>query len=846
MRTALLLLAAAASFASAARAQPSAEAEVDRDVVAVGEEVRYTLTLRGGRGLGVEAPTASSGLKLLSVRPVLDATSTINGETERRLVWLYEATREGRARIDRVRVRLRGELVSVESIPVQISGGGALPSPNTGVPTPSPRSQPASPRPPASTRSPSLPAPSGELFVRAEPSARSAYVGQQVVVDYVLYFRPALQPRQTAPVGTWDAAGFWREEMDVPSAFPRPVTLGGERYEAVTIRRVALFPTRTGTLSLAPMEFEVDLLRAARSSSNSDPFAPFFSPFSSRYESEDVTAPPVTITARALPPGAPPTFGGAVGQFGIASSIDRRAVRAGDPVRIEISLSGTGNVSTIEAPELDVPPGVDAYAPRNEKSIDDDREPLRGRQTFTYTLVPQGGGDLEVPPAVWSYFDPSDGRYKTLRSETFRVAVDGEAAPVAAEPGAPGALLTQPDWRARPVSVGVLWGILGGGLVAPALALLLVVGVRRGRERMAADTPERRARRAPAEVQRRLRDAHAARGVERAAAVERAVRLFLRDRWGLGATVLSRPEIAARLGAVGVPDDALADLDAVLERCNAARYAPAGADDATLPDDAAAALERLTPAPAARRPRRGRAVAAGLVCLVAASAAQAGPPTPGERSAAERAFVLGLELAAEGDTTGAVAAFEAARAGGASAAVEHNLARLHLGRGDAGRARLAAERAYRLAPDTPGVPEVVAAAREAIGIARPGPVRRAVMPVVATVRPLGVVGLALLVSALAGAAVWWRQRLPGALVGLAVAVAALAVVGAGAMLTERTLENAVVLDAVAARGAPSPEASEAVTLTPGQTVHAARTQDGWTHLGGGVDGWVPSRAIGRL
>ena len=122
---AVLLALACAALALPARAQPTAQAEIDRDRVRVGDEVRYTLVLRGGRGVGVEAPTASQGLRLLSVRPLLDATSSINGETERRLVWLYEATREGRARIDRVRVRLAGASIVVPSVPVQIDGGTA-------------------------------------------------------------------------------------------------------------------------------------------------------------------------------------------------------------------------------------------------------------------------------------------------------------------------------------------------------------------------------------------------------------------------------------------------------------------------------------------------------------------------------------------------------------------------------------------------------------------------------------------------------------------------------------------------------------------------------------------------
>ena len=576
MRAAALLL--AVLWAVSAQAQTSAEASVDRTTVEVGDEVRYTLRLRGGRGLGLQPPTASKGLRLLSARPVLDATTTVNGQTERTLSWLYEATAEGRARIDRMRLRLGAQTLTAASVAIDVvSAASAAP----GVP-------------PLSGAPPGAPAagvaPRGDLFVRAEASRQSAFVGEQVVVDYVLYFRPELQPRQTNPTGAWDAPGFWREELDVPPTYPRPVTLGGQRYEAVTIRRLALFPTRAGALRLAPMTFDVDLLRASRSSST-DPFAPFFSPFSSRYESETVEAPALAIAAKELPGGAPPSFGGAVGTFGIATTVGPRAVAAGDPVRVEVTLSGTGNVAAIEAPALATPPSVDAYAPRAERTTDTAREPLRGRVTFRYTLVPQAGGDLEVPPAVWSYFDPADGRYKTLRSDPATVTVTGEAAPASDTPAPSAALLTEPGWQRAPLPTALLWALLGGGLGAPALAALLLAGARRGRERLAADTPERRARRAPAEVRRRLAAARAATGPRRADAVERAARAFLADRFGLPSE-LGRAEIGRRLAARTVAPEARAALDDVLARAERAQFAPGTADDA-LADDAERALAAL-------------------------------------------------------------------------------------------------------------------------------------------------------------------------------------------------------------------------------------------------------------
>ena len=547
--------------------------------VRVGEPFTYTLTLQGGAGVGLRPPVASGGLRLVSPQPTLDVTTTVGGQTQRRVAWLYEGTRPGTGRIAGLRVSLGGRTVAVDAVTVAVA--------------------PAAP----ARQAPSGPAPVGsELFVRAEPSRETAVVGQQVVVDYVLYFEPHVQPRQTSPVGTWDAAGFWREELDVPTAYPRTVSLGGRSYEAVTIRRVALFPTRSGTLELSPMEFTVDLLRTDRRF-GTDPFAPFFSPFTQRYTEETVTAPSARVAVRELPPGAPPSFDGAVGQFTLRSQADRRQVEAGEPVEVQVTVSGTGNVATLAPPALDVPPTVDVYGPREDREILRGADPLRGVKTFTWTLVPQGG-DVEVPPAAWTYFDPATGTYQTLRTEPIDLAVRGGVAAGGAVPadGGPG-LRTDADWQRPSGSTAWLWAVLGGGLALPALAALLLASVRAGRERLEADTPERRSRRAGAAVRERL--AAVGGGADGFRDVERAVRAFLADRLGVPPSARSRPALDAHLDAAGVPADLRERVHEVLAACARGQFAPglaSGVALAALRADADAVLADLDrPAPPARR-----------------------------------------------------------------------------------------------------------------------------------------------------------------------------------------------------------------------------------------------------
>ena len=566
----LLIVFILLALASGAQAQ-SVEVTVDRDRVSVDDLVTLEMKIDGGRGRNVQAPKVTCCLQLVSPRPVFDATATVNGETERTVAWQYRATREGSARVLPSRVEIGGRTLRTQTFDIDVRPLSAAP------PSPAPSDLP-----------------SGDLFIRAEPSRETAVVGQQIVVDYVLYFEPSVQPRQTTPIGTWDAPGTWREEMDVPPAYPRSVRRNGQTLEAVTIRRIALFPTRSGPLELASMAFTIDLFRTNRAPST-DPFAPFFQPFSSSFDEEDVTAPSITLNVSPLPDGAPPTFSGAVGQFGMATEVEPRRVAAGDPVRVALTLSGTGNLATLSAPDLDAPASVDVYDPKDDIDLDLKADPLRGRKTFTYTLVPQSGGTLEVPPTAWSYYDPVDGRYKTLRSEAVEVQVDGPALASSTEtPDVASGLMRTADWRAAPGSTGWLWVVLGTGLALPALALFGLVAVRAGRHRAQTDTPERRHQRATPEVQRRLAEARDLDGPALFAALDKAVRRFLADRLRIPPSTKSRRQIASALAARNVPEALRQRVDALLEEAERGQFAPGHAPDRQrVLDDAQEILDAL-------------------------------------------------------------------------------------------------------------------------------------------------------------------------------------------------------------------------------------------------------------
>ncbi|MEL6616237.1 MAG: BatD family protein, partial [Bacteroidota bacterium] len=542
-------------------AQVAVSGYADKTVLSEGDVLTFTIEITGTDDVdALTPPRPSRHLELLSRAPSIRQRTTYGAQTRLRLGWRYRAVAEGSGELGTMRGRAGSQTFSTDPIPIRVTARSRQRPPS--APTPDPRASGSGA--------------SGGLFVRAVPKSREVVVGEQVLVDYVLYFDATrFSPRQAIATGTWDAPGFWREELDVPTSetYPRPATLGGRSLQAVTIRRLALFPARSGTLELAPMDFQIEMREAAQL----DPFSPFFSPFRSRRIDRTVTAPETTVGVSPLPPGAPATFGGAVGTFEMDAQLSSPEAQTAEPVELIVTIRGTGNVATMAAPEIEAPPGVDAYAPDSERSSATSQSPLVSTRRFTYTYVPQGGS-FEIPEVAWTYFDPEEGQYRTLRSGPFPVATAGAALASGETPSTAG------SWqRSDSLGVAPLWGVLGVGLGLPAVAALGLVASRRRRQRpLVEETTDPDARLAAASN----RPAR-----EQAAETVRVVREALASRLGPDARRLSRREIVDRLTET-VSRDRAAAIGAVLARCEAVRYAGA-TGDADLAADARRALDAL-------------------------------------------------------------------------------------------------------------------------------------------------------------------------------------------------------------------------------------------------------------
>ncbi|MGE3825300.1 MAG: BatD family protein, partial [Bacteroidia bacterium] len=119
----------------------------------------------------------------------------------------------------------------------------------------------------------------------------------------------------------------------------------------------------------------------------------------------------------------PSDFSGLTGDFSMKTEITKSQVEANEAVNLKITISGTGNMKQVNAPDLEFPPDIEAYDPKTVDNIKVGATAVSGSRTFDYLLIPRHAGEFKLGPFSFSYFDAAKGKYVTLSQPEFTLKV---------------------------------------------------------------------------------------------------------------------------------------------------------------------------------------------------------------------------------------------------------------------------------------------------------------------------------------------------------------------------------------------------------------------------------------
>lgn len=563
-------------------------ARVDQTTIGTAEMVTYSIEVGGAPANEIRTPSPpeASGLALLQSSPSTQSSlSILNGVMEQSYSfrWVYQPLQAGAAQLGSTSVTVGGKVFETEKIDISVVPQSQRPARAARQSTR--RLDPFSSlfRSPFDSVEPVEDAPTDptDLFIRAIPSDRSVVQNEQVTIEYQLFFREGVQLRQSRLTDSWDAEGFWREELEVETRpIPQIVIENGKRYNKIVLKRAAVFPTRTGTLTVDSLRIESEAVFPFRSS---DPFQLFS--LRSSYRPVKLASPAVTIESTPLPPDAPASFTGAVGSYQLETQIDRTILDVGGSIQFIVTISGTGNLATLDAPDFSPPTAFELYDPQISTRLTRSGRRLSGSKSFTYVMVPRANGTFVLPGVEFTHYDPASGVYRSERSNPIEVIVTGTApTPLAATATTNGLPV---DDVAPPIDDAGHWVSLSqtslhespwvyASLLLPMLLLGLTLIYQRHQNRLVADVRYARKRRANPLAKKHLRKAKllldSGTKVDYFGELERAVLGFLGNRLNIAERGLTRSQLISQLAGAGVDETLRRRVQSLLELCDRGRF----------------------------------------------------------------------------------------------------------------------------------------------------------------------------------------------------------------------------------------------------------------------------------
>ena len=255
------------------------------------------------------------------------------------------------------------------------------------------------------------------LHLVAEVSKGNPYLNEAVTVIYKLYVSPNISVTNYRPLDNPTYNNFWSQDIPVTKHTAQNGTFEGKPYRYVVLKRVVLYPQKSGKLEIEPLSLEifVDVPTNRRD---------FFGGRIYTQTSKTVSAGQRTINVKPLPEaGKPANFGGAVGNFEFNVTASKKQLNASESLQAKVEVSGKGNLKLFQLPEPVLPSALEVYEPEYDENVSTYSTGMEGSVANDYTIVPSYRGKYPIPSISFSYFNPETEKYVTLDSEEINIEV---------------------------------------------------------------------------------------------------------------------------------------------------------------------------------------------------------------------------------------------------------------------------------------------------------------------------------------------------------------------------------------------------------------------------------------
>jgi len=252
----------------------------------------------------------------------------------------------------------------------------------------------------------------GKVALQVLLSSDTVLVGEQVDMVTVAWIPRDLRLRLRRPptLEQPTVEGMWTYPQPTPVGIAASRMVDGVWYE-LFISHEVVFPLAPGDHAIEPA-----MLRYS---------VPLALQFFSQEERLSLASPPANITALPLPErGQPADFSGSVARgLELGRTVTPSIGRAGEPLTVDMTLEGEGNLSLWSEPAVRWPPGVRSYPDQSEERVQPIDGRIAGSKRFRYVVIPDSAGTMVLPAVTYSYYDTRSRSYRDATVPAARIAV---------------------------------------------------------------------------------------------------------------------------------------------------------------------------------------------------------------------------------------------------------------------------------------------------------------------------------------------------------------------------------------------------------------------------------------
>lgn len=549
--------------------------------VAAGENFRVAYTINTSDVEEFRMGGVQDGLEVIA-GPYTSSQSSyqmINGHTSSSssvtITYTLYAAKNGSFTIGASHALVGGKRLSSRPVKIQVSGHAQR---TNGAPNMHGQDSYDQPR----MRSAGSAISGSDLFIKVSASKKRVHEQEPILLTYKVYTQVDLtQLEGKMP----DLKGFHTQEVPLPQQKTfHTETVNGRPYKCVTWSQYVMYPQMTGSLEIPSITFKGIVVQQNR---NVDPMEAFFNGGSGYVEvKKDIKAPGITLQVDPLPQ-RPANFSGGVGKFNISASLDKKEVKAGEPITLRVVVGGIGNLKLLKQPVVNFPKDFDKYDAKVTDKTRLTANGVEGNMVYDFLAVPRNQGSYTIPSVELTYYDTGKNAYKTIKTQPFKVEVEkGDGTSAESEDFA------SQDKDIHTIKLGkaeqhkadeMFFGSFGYwiSLLMPLIAFVVLLIVFRRRAIENADIVKKRSNRAGKIATKRLRLANKlmlqGKQGEFYDEVMRALWGYMSYKLNMPAEKLNRDNIRETLGRHFVDDATIEKFTTALDECEFERYAPGDA-----------------------------------------------------------------------------------------------------------------------------------------------------------------------------------------------------------------------------------------------------------------------------